>query len=146
MLKRFTLPLAIALALIGGAPSTAQAQRYVLIVNPRNPVANLSASELSKIFLGKRQAWDFNGKLEPVLPVDQTPDSPIRNVFSQRVLRRSINETESYWRQELYSGRNVPPPQQSEAEAIATVRSQPGAIAYVSATANLDGVKVVSVQ
>jgi ABC-type phosphate transport system, periplasmic component len=146
MLKRLTLPLALALALVGGAPSVAHAQRYVLIVNPRNPVASLSSSELSKIFLGKRQAWDFNGKLEPVLPVDQTPDSPIRNVFSQRVLRRSINETESYWRQELYAGRNVPPPQQSEAEAIATVRSQPGAIAYVSATANLDGVKVVSVQ
>ena len=146
MLKRLTLPLALALALTGGTPAVAHAQRYVLIVNPKNPVRDLSVAELSKIYLGKRQAWDFNGKLEPVLPVDQAPDSPLRAVFSQRVLRRSVNETESYWRQELYAGRNVPPPQQNETDAIATVRSQAGAIAYVSANANLAGVKVVSVQ
>jgi hypothetical protein len=40
----------------------------------------------------------------------------------------------------------VPPPQQSEDEAIATVREMVGAIAYVSATADLKGVKVVNVQ
>jgi ABC-type phosphate transport system substrate-binding protein len=148
MQKRLTLLIALALSFValGGAPAAAQGTRYVLIVNPGNPVGRLSNSEVSNIYLGKKQAWDINGKIEPVLPLDQTPDSPVRAAFSQRVLRRSVSEAESYWRQELYAGRNVPPPQQSEAEAIATVRNQVGAIAYVSAGADLKGVKVVSVQ
>jgi ABC-type phosphate transport system substrate-binding protein len=144
MLKRITLLLAV--VLLGGAPAAAQSTRYVLIVNPRNPIAQLSSSELSNIYLGKKQAWDMNGRIEPILPLDQTPDSPVRAVFSQRVLRRTVSEAESYWRQELYAGRNVPPPQQNETDAIATVRTQVGAIAYVSANADLKGVKIVSVQ
>jgi hypothetical protein len=88
----------------------------------------------------------MNGRIEPVLPLDQLPDSPVRAIFSQRVLRRTVSEAESYWRQELYAGRNVPPPQQNEADAIATVRSQVGAIAYVSINADFKGVKIVSVQ
>jgi ABC-type phosphate transport system substrate-binding protein len=140
------LALAVAVLALGGVPAAAQATRYVLIVNPRNPVVRLSSSEVSNIFLGKKQAWDINGKIEPVLPLDQLPDSPVRAMFSQRVLRRSVSEAESYWRQELYAGRNVPPPQQNETDAIATVRSQIGAIAYVSASADVKGVKIVSVQ
>jgi ABC-type phosphate transport system substrate-binding protein len=148
MPKRVTqlLALAIAILALGGVPAAAQATRYIVIVNPRNPVARLSSSEISSIFLGKKQAWDMNGKIEPVLPLDQLPDSPVRATFSQRVLRRSVSEAESYWRQELYAGRNVPPPQQTETDAIATVRSQIGAIAYVSASADVKGVKVVNVQ
>jgi ABC-type phosphate transport system substrate-binding protein len=148
MLKRVTLlpVLAAALVALGGAPAAAQASRYILIVNPRNPIGRLSSSEVSNIFLGKKQAWDINGKIEPVLPLDQPADSPVRALFSQRVLRRTVSEAESYWRQELYAGRNVPPPQQTEIDAIATVRSQIGAIAYVSAGADLKGVKIVSVQ
>jgi ABC-type phosphate transport system substrate-binding protein len=146
MLKRITLLLSLAVVTLGGAPAAAQSARYVLIINPRNPVARLSSSEVSNIYLGKKQAWDINGKIEPILPLDQLPDSPVRAAFSQRVLRRTVSEAESYWRQELYAGRNVPPPQQNETDAIATVRSQVGAIAYVSADADLKGVKIVNVQ
>jgi ABC-type phosphate transport system substrate-binding protein len=146
MSKRATLLLALAAALLHAPAALAQAKRFILVVNPRNPVGRLSSSEVSNIYLGKKQAWSMNGRIEPVLPLDQTPDSPVRVLFSQRILRRSVSETASYWRQELYSGRNVPPPQQSEIDALATVRSQVGAIAYVSAGADLKGVKIVAIQ
>ena len=118
----------------------------MVVVNPRNPVTRLNAAQISKIYLGKLQAWDINGELQPVSPVDQRPDSPLRAAFSQNVLRKSVSETASYWRQELYAGRNVPPPEQSEADALQTVRTVVGAIAYVSDKADLKGVKVVAVQ
>jgi ABC-type phosphate transport system substrate-binding protein len=143
MLNRSTILIALALVSLGGAPAAAQ---YVLIVNPKNPVGRLSSVELSKIYLGKVQAWNMNGQLEQVLPVDLPSSSPVRAQFSQKVLRRSVSEAESYWRQEVFAGRNVPPPEQSEADAIVTVRNEVGAIAYVSANADLKGVKVVSVQ
>ena len=115
-------------------------------MNVKNPVTRLGNAEIQRIYLGRLQAWEMNGVMQPVAPVDQKVDSPVRAVFSQRVLRKSVGETASYWRQELYAGRNVPPPEQSEAEALATVRSVIGAIAYVSANADLTGVKVVNSQ
>jgi ABC-type phosphate transport system substrate-binding protein len=145
VLKKIILPLAL-MALALAAPRTLAAQRYVVVVNPRNPVSRLSTMQVSYLFIGKLQTWNINGELKAALPVDQAPDSPIRTVFSQRVLRKSVSETEAYWRQELYAGRNVPPPQQSEAEALETVRTNVGAIAYVSDKADLKGVKVITVQ
>ncbi|HEX8905601.1 MAG TPA: substrate-binding domain-containing protein [Longimicrobiaceae bacterium] len=134
--------LALAALLIAAPRLSAQ---YVVVVNPRNPVDRLTPTQVSKIFLGKLLAWSIDGKVQPVLPVDQPSDSPVRAVFSQRVLHKSVSETEAYWRQELYAGRNVPPPEQSEAEALATVRTDIGAIAYVSSKADLKGVKIVQV-
>lgn len=124
----------------------AAAQKFVVVVNPKNPVVRLNQTQVSKIYLGKLQGWDINGQIQPVSPVDQRPDSPLRVAFSERVLRKSVSETASYWRQELYAGRNVPPLEQSEAEALQTVRTVIGAIAYVSDKADLKGVKVVWTQ
>jgi ABC-type phosphate transport system substrate-binding protein len=146
MLKLITLAAAVILGAVVPSAAAAQNSRYVVIVNPRNPIQRLSNNDVSRIFLGKLQAWDIKGQIEPVAPVDQKADSPVRAVFSQHVLRKTVSEADSYWRQELYAGRNVPPPQQTEAEALTTVRETLGAIAYVSATADLKGVKVVNVQ
>jgi ABC-type phosphate transport system substrate-binding protein len=140
------LALAALAALAAAGPAEAQSGKYVVIVNPGNPVTRLSATQVSRIFLGKLQAWSIHGRIQPVAPVDLMPDSPVRAAFTQRVLRRTPAEAASYWRQEIYAGRNVPPPEQSEAEAVSTVRSVLGGIAYVSATTDLKGVKVVSVQ
>jgi ABC-type phosphate transport system substrate-binding protein len=145
MLKKIMLAAAVFLSIASPRTAEAQSGRYVVIVNPRNPIQQLSSFDVSRIFLGKLQAWNIKGQIEPVAPVDQKADSPVRAAFSQRVLRKTVSEADSYWRQELYAGRNVPPPQQSEDEALETVRETLGAIAYVSATADLKGVKVLNV-
>jgi ABC-type phosphate transport system substrate-binding protein len=144
--RKLALPLAAAMVLFGAGRATGQSGRYVVIVNLSNPTVTLSATEVQKIFLGKLQAWKINGQLQPVNPVDQRPDSPVRVAFTQNVLRRSIGEVEAYWRQEVYAGRSFPPVEQSEMEAIVSVREMVGAIAYVSANADLKGVKVLHVQ
>jgi len=144
MTPRLVCSLAVA-AVVLFAPHAA-AQKFVVVVNPRNPIARLNQSQVTKIYLGKLQGWSINGQIQPVAPVDQRADSPLRVAFSERVLRRSVSETASYWRQELYAGRNVPPIEQTEAEALETVRTVVGAIAYVSDKADLRGVKVVWTQ
>jgi ABC-type phosphate transport system substrate-binding protein len=144
--NKIILLLAAALLSAGAGRAAAQSGRYVVIVNPRNPASALSATELSRIYLGQLQAWKINGKIEPVNAVDQKPDSPVRALFTERVLHRSVSEIASYWRQEIYAGRSFPPVEQSEPEAIASVREVLGAIAYVSTNADLSGVKVLRVQ
>ena len=144
-MKKIALLLSLCVAAV--APSSASAQnRYVVVVNPANPIRRLSTTQLSKIYLGKLLGWDINGKIEPVMALDQKSDSPLRVAFTERVLHRTMSEAESYWRQEIYAGRSFPPPENSEAEALTTVRTMIGGIAYVSANADLKGVKVVSIE
>ncbi len=145
-LKKIALLLAFATLGAPARAAVAQSGKYVVVVNPANPIRRLTAAQLSKIYLGKLQGWDINGKIEPVVAVDQKPDSPLRVAFTQNVLRRSMSEAESYWRQEIYAGRSFPPPEQSETEALTNVRTMIGAIAYVSANADLTGVKIVSIE
>lgn len=145
-MKKTVLLLAVA-ALATGAPrATAQGGKYVVVVNPGNPVMRLSQSQLSRIYLGKLQGWEINGKIEPVVVMDQMAGSPLREKFTKDVMRKSLSEADAYWRQEIYAGRNFPPLEQSESEALEAVRGSIGGIAYVSASADLKGVKVVSVR
>ncbi|MFL5606213.1 MAG: substrate-binding domain-containing protein [Gemmatimonadaceae bacterium] len=144
-MKKIALLLSVCVS--AAFPSATFAQsRFVVVVNPANPIRRLSTMQLSKIYLGKLQGWDINGKIEPVIALDQKPDSPLRAAFTERVLHRTMTEAESYWRQEIYAGRSFPPAENSEAEALTAVRTMVGGIAYVSANADLKGVKVVSIE
>ena len=145
-MKKLALLLAFATLSIGAPRADAQSGKYVIVVNPRNPVKRLNSTQLSKIYLGKLQGWEIAGKIEPVVALDQKSDSPLRAQFTQDILRKSVAEADAYWRQEIYSGRSFPPLEQSEDEALNQVRASIGGIAYVSATADLKGVKVVSVR
>ena len=142
------LALLLVLATLPAATPRAAAQngKYVVIVNPANPIRRLSQSQLSRIYLGKLQGWEIAGKIEPVVVLDQKTGSPMRAQFTQDVLRKSVAEADAYWRQEIYAGRNFPPLEQTEEEALAAVRTSIGGIAYVSPAADLKGVKVVSVR
>ena len=145
-MKQLVLLVAFA-SLTAAAPrAAAQTAKYVVIVNPRNPITRLSQSQLSRIYLGKLQGWEIKGKIEPVVSLDLQSGSPLRDKFTQVVLRKSPSEAEAYWRQEIYAGRAFPPLEQSEPEALQQVRTSIGSIAYVSAAADLKGVKVVSVR
>ena len=144
-MKKIALFLALATLPVCAPRAAAQSAKYVVVVNPNNPIKRLSYSQLSRIYLGRLRGWEINGKIEPVVVMDQQTGTPLRAKFTQDVLRKSVSEADAYWRQEIYSGRSFPPLEQSEAEALAAVRSSIGGIAYVSASADLAGVKVVSV-
>jgi ABC-type phosphate transport system substrate-binding protein len=144
--SKFALLLALAAFPLGAPRAAAQSEKYVVIVNPGNPIRRLSQTQLSRIYLGKLRGWDIDGRIEPVVVLDQKSGTPLRDKFTQDVLRKTPSEADAYWRQEIYAGRSFPPVEQSEAEVLASVRSAVGGIAYVSPSADLKGVKVVSVQ
>lgn len=145
-MKKLVLLLAAATLAIAAPSASAQSGKYVVVVNPKNPIKRLDASQLSRIYLGKLQGWEIDGKVEPVVVFDQKAGSPLRAQFTQDVLRKTVAEADAYWRQEIYAGRSFPPLEQTEDEALSAVRASIGGIAYVSATADLKGVKVVSVR
>lgn len=141
--KNFTVVVATT-AIVGVVMSaTVVAQDgYRVVVNPSNPVASLSRSQISKLFLEKA-TWD-DGAV--VSPVDLLPTSPVREGFSKDMLGLSVPAAVDRIREvSVASGGNPPPSLASDREVLAYVRLKPGAIGYVSLAADLTGVKVIAV-
>ena len=132
----------VAIALLASANVWAQSGSYKVIVNPANPETSISKSALSRIFLKKSTRFlDGHG----ASPVDLSLSSPVRESFSKSVVGKSSSEVDAFWQQQIFSGKDIPPPQKSESAAIDYVRSNGNGIAYVSAGADTHGVKVLTV-
>lgn len=141
-MKIFFLPL-ILFFLMGGRSSAQETASFKVIVNPSNDVSAMSKDQLSDFFLKKVTQWG-NGR--KALPVDQVSSSPIREKFSKEIHEKSVTAINSYWRQKIFSGRDVPPPEKSsDADVLAYVAENADAIGYVSANAPIDKVKVMKI-
>ena len=144
MRRRLSLALA-ALLLVAANDARAQAPAgYQVIVNAANPVASVEARDLGRMFRKELTRWKDGSVVQPV---DLRTQSPTRAAFTQQVHRRSVSAIAEFWRQQIFSGRNVPPVERaSDAEVLEYVRTTPGAVGYVSAGAELGAqVKVLSV-
>ena len=102
----------------------------------------MSKDEVARIFLKKATKFPDGRSASPV---DLAVNSSIRENFSKSVLGKPASAVDAYWQQQIFSGRDIPPPQKSENAAISFVRSNENGIAYVSAGADTKGVKVINV-
>lgn len=139
---RYYLLAAIAIVILASPNVRAQGRGYKLIVNSSNSVSSLSRGEVARIFLKKSTRFP-NGR--GASPVDLAVNSSVRDSFSKDVQGKSASAVDAYWQQQIFSGKDIPPPQKSETAAIDFVRSNEDAIAYVSAGADTSGVKVINV-
>ena len=142
-MNKISIPLLL-LTLICVVPMlSAQEATFQVIVHPDNPTTTLPASQVAKLFLKQVTSWSHGGKVQPV---DLDESAPARIAFSEEILGRSVAAVESYWQQQIYSGRSVPPVKvRTDAEVVAYVKANPTAIGYVSRGASTDGVKIVQV-
>jgi ABC-type phosphate transport system substrate-binding protein len=130
----------LATMLIAG---TAQAASYKVVANNSVQASSLTKKAASDLFLKKTTKWE-NGSA--VMPVDQIESSSVREGFSKAVHGKTAAAVKSYWNQQIFSGREVPPVEKkSDAEVLSFVRSTPGAIGYVSEAASADGVRVITI-
>lgn len=137
-MKKLLLTLAISLL----CAASASAEEFKVIVNNSVKLDLLSKKDASAIFLKKTAKW---GNGTPVVPVDQI-ESAVRDAFSKTVHGKATAAVKSYWNQQIFSGRDVPPLEKpSNSEVLAFVRSTPGAIGYVSADTPTDGVRTVAI-
>jgi ABC-type phosphate transport system substrate-binding protein len=134
----------IALVLLAFAPSICWSADFQVVVNAANPTDILTKEQLSKMFLKKIVKWDTG---TPIIPVDQAPASPVRTVFTKIVHGKAVGAIASYWQQQIFAGREVPPAEKAgDAAVIAFVKATPGAIGYITAGVATDGVKVLNIR
>jgi ABC-type phosphate transport system substrate-binding protein len=146
MMRVFHFLALAALALLGaGRPALAQApQGFVVVVHVGNPFLSIERQALAQMFLKQLALWPDGF---PVEPVDLSVKERSRTAFTKSVHGRSVSAVRAYWQQQIFSGRNVPPPEKrGEKDVIEFIKLHPGAIGYVSATVPLGaGVKIITV-
>lgn len=139
---------AILLVLLFGFPMVAEllegadSPSFQVIVNAANPVSVMTKAQISNLFLKKTTTWE-NGR--KVLPVDQADSASVRKSFSNLVHGRNAQVVLSYWQQQIFSGRGVPPVEKSsDHEVLAYVQQNADAVGYVTAgTPGIEEVKVI---
>jgi ABC-type phosphate transport system substrate-binding protein len=124
--------------------NAAEPAAFKVVVNEGNITSTVNRHDLSAIFLKKKFKWADGATIEPI---DQPSGSDIRENFSTLIHHRNSQAVTTFWRQQIFSGRNVPPPvKKSDAEVIQFVKANPRAIGYVSMSALTAGVKVLSTE
>lgn len=139
-----SLSVAVVAASLAGSDVVAAGADLQVIVHPQSPLRGASRALVTDAFLKKTTRWEDGSAIRPV---DQRGDAAVRQVFSERVLGRSIAAVKSYWQQRIFSGRDVPPPElDGDAAVVVYVLKTPGSIGYVSAAAKLEGAKSITVE
>lgn len=133
---------AVIATLMAAGPAVAQSARFKVIVNAQNAINALPASEVSRIFLGHATRWPDGALIEPV---DLTDGSAVHGRFVTEIHHKDAAALSSYWQQQIFAGKDVPPPAMAtDAEILAYVRQHSGAIGYISADSPTDpSVKVI---
>lgn len=135
---------AIAAAAIALLSTRASAQEFKVVANSGVATSEIGAADLARIFLKQSNKYPDGGN---ATPVDQGKGSPARAAFSQKVLGKSVGAVDTYWQQQIFSGKDVPPAtKSSDDDIIAFVKATPGAIGYVSGGAATAGVKLIGVK
>jgi ABC-type phosphate transport system substrate-binding protein len=118
-------------------PALASAGEMVVIVNAANGTASLTPRAARASFLKSSPNWKSG---ERIRPVDLSGASPLRSAFLAKVLGMTSEDLERYWIEKQYVSAE-PPPQKAadEAAAIKAVKTNQGAIGFVSREALASG-------
>jgi ABC-type phosphate transport system substrate-binding protein len=140
----FFVFLLLAWAAVSRPVAGQNASDFRVIVHPSNPINSLSTADVSRFFMEHNAEWPGG---TPSLPIDLSPESPLRSKFSAKVLGRDVAAVRAHWRRLIFQGKGVPPPtRSSEREIVQFVSSNQNAIGYVSTrVASSADVKAVDV-
>ena len=144
LIQIITALLVLAAGVAAETPVAPAERGFRVIVHPTNPISSVKRSFLSDVFLKKVTRW-ADGEL--IKPADLSRASPLRRRFSEEILGRSLLAVRSYWQQQIFSGRDLPPPElDSDAAAVSFVLKYPGAISYIDANTDPRGTKILTVK
>lgn len=134
----------MALAVVFMAQMARAAEPIAVIVNRENPLEALTEHEIRKIYTNHTLSWSGGAV---VTIYDLAMQSPLRRVFSDRILGRSPEKVAEEWAHLKITNqaKNPPVTMKSEMLIIRRVASEKGAIGYVSMglVTNNPAVKIV---
>ena len=130
----------LSLCALSLAAASASAE-VVVIVNPKNPAASLSADQVAALYLGNSSTFPEGG---PAALADQPESAGIRGTFYEKATGRSAAQAKATWARLTFTGKGTPPKElKSDADVKAFVAADPKAIGYIDSSAVDGSVKAV---
>ena len=125
------------------APRTAW-EGLAIVVNPKNPTANLTLAQLRAVFLGERKWWPNHRR---VLPSTMRRGTPERQTVLRVIYRMDDRDLDNYLLYQAFKGEASASPAtlQTPADVRKFVGTKPGAVGYLRTSDVDDSVKVVRV-
>ena len=137
-----TIPI-VRLAVAAGlcAASVGAFAQVAVVVNPKSPLATMTADQVSGIFLGKSNTLPSGGT---AMPTDLPDSAAARELFYTKVTGKSTAQVKAAWSRLVFSGKATPPKELApSAEVKKFVAANPDAIGYIEKSAVDSSVKVV---
>ena len=122
------------------AVSIGQAADILVITQPKTTFKDMSSKRLENIFLKKLLLNDAGTRW---IPVNLSPEHPLRLAFSQGVFKKRPEALETYWNEQYFQGITPPYVVASEEAMLRFISSTPGAIGYISSCHLDERVQVV---
>ncbi len=132
------------MAVLSFTAIAAHADEVVLIVNPANPLTEMTLKDVKNIYLGKSKFFPGGGK---VIPADQPEKSLVRKIFYDVMIDKTPSKLKAYWSKRIFTGKGTPPiVKKDDAAMLAWVAEQPLALGYVYRKSVNDSVKVLNLK
>jgi ABC-type phosphate transport system substrate-binding protein len=117
---------------------------FKIIVHPKNPITSIDRDLLRNAFLKKESVWKRG---DTIRPIGVSSKSPTRDRFVRDVLKKTPAQLKTYWTQQIFSGKGVPPPEaETAADVVRYVLANPGAIGFVPADTDTRTTRVIEVK
>lgn len=78
----------------------------VVVVSAKSPVGNLTAEQVSQLFLGKTSTFPGGAQ---AMPIDQAEGQPPRDEFYTKITGKSAAQVKAYWSKIIFTGKGQPP-------------------------------------
>ncbi|MGC2694971.1 MAG: hypothetical protein WA738_04190 [Candidatus Angelobacter sp.] len=135
--------LVLAVLLAGASPAADNANGMVAVVNPTNPINDLSVTDLRRILLGERRFWKGNVQVKLALP---QAGSRERDKLIGSLLGISTAEFARHWRAKVFRGEAPDEPLSLPDSSMGQyVVETPGALALITRKNLPAGVKVLKI-
>jgi hypothetical protein len=138
MRLRFLVFLALMLWQLALAPVVAE--EVWVIINPSVKHNEMTIKQVRNIFLKKTRLTDSGLRW---IPVNLSPDNPLRLAFSEKLFNQLPEDLEQYWNTQYFNGISPPYVVASQEAMRLFVTTTPGAIGYLSACNSDSNVRVV---
>lgn len=123
-------------------PVPAQSETIFVIANPNVPDSTLTQSELQNIYLGKKDKWSDNQKIN----FTDLSSGPCHEAFIQQYVNRTDFQFQNYWKKQIFTGQGQPPRGfDAEADLIDYVSRTSGAIGFTCTQPDAGKVKILTV-
>ncbi len=104
------------------------ADEILVVTGHQVEARDLSIKQLENIFLKKTL---LNQQGIPWIPLNLSPDHPLRQSFSQALFKQRPEDMEGYWNSQYFQGIQPPYVVGSEAAMLRFIASTVGAIGYI---------------